>query len=82
MEKFKVENGTVQETLMMPLYGRVYCENHFPNTFPNKAAKATASRVDYDFEKVKSSELNMITWGLRAKMLQDLEVSCTSIQKI
>ena len=26
MEKFKVENGTVQETLMMPLYGRVYCE--------------------------------------------------------
>ena len=71
MEKFKVENGTVQETLMMPLYGRVYCEEHFPNTFPNKAAKVTASRVDYDFEKVKSSELNMITWGLRAKMLQD-----------
>lgn len=38
MEKFKVEEGTVQETLMMPLYGRVYCEEHFPNTFPNKAA--------------------------------------------
>lgn len=71
MEKFKVENGTVQETLMMPLYGRVYCEEHFPGTFPNKAAKETAARVDYDFDKVKSSELNMITWGLRAKMLQD-----------
>ena len=37
MKKFKVEEGTVQETLMMPLYGRVYCEEHFPNTFPNKA---------------------------------------------
>ena len=71
MEKFKVENGTVQETLMMPLYGRVYCEEHFSKTFPNKAAKETAKRVDYDFDKVKSSELNMITWGLRAKMLQD-----------
>lgn len=69
MEKFKVENGTVQETLMMPLYGRVYCEEHFSETFPNKAAKETAERVDYDFDKVKSSELNMITWGLRAKML-------------
>ena len=71
MEKFKVEQGTVQETLMMPLYGRVYCEEHFPNTFPNKAAKETAGRVDYDFDKVKSSELNMVTWGVRARMLQD-----------
>lgn len=71
MEKFKVEPGTVQETLMMPLYGRVYCEEHFPNTFPNKAAKETAERVDYDFDKVKSSELNMVTWGVRARMLQD-----------
>ena len=71
MEKFKVESGTVQETLMMPLYGRVYCEEHFPNTFPNKAAKETVERVDYDFNKVKSSELNMVTWGVRARMLQD-----------
>lgn len=71
MEKFKVEPGTVQETLMMPLYGRVYCEEHFPNTFPNKAAKETAERVDYDFDKVKSSELNMVTWAVRARMLQD-----------
>ena len=71
MDKFKVEEGTVQETLMMPLYGRVYCEEHFPNTFPNKAAKELAANVDYDFNKVKSSELNMVTWGLRARMLHD-----------
>ena len=71
MDKFKVEEGTVQETLMMPLYGRVYCEEHFPNTFPNKVAKELAANVDYDFNKVKSSELNMVTWGLRARMLQD-----------
>ncbi len=71
MEKFKVEPGTVQETLMMPLYGRVYCEEHFSNTFPNQAAKNAAEKVDYDFGKVNSSELNMIVWGLRARMLQD-----------
>lgn len=46
---------------MMPLYGRVYCEEHVPNTFPNKGAKEAVSNVDYDFNKVKSSELNMIT---------------------
>lgn len=71
MEKFKVEEGTVQETLMLPLRGRVYCEEHFPNTFPNKAAKELAANVDYDFNKTNSSELNMVTWGLRARMLQD-----------
>ena len=71
MNKFKVESGTVQETLMMPLYGRVYCEEHFPNTFPNREAKEAAKHVDCDFRKVESSEINMITWGLRARMLQD-----------
>ena len=71
MNKFKVEEGTVQETLMMPLYGRVYCQDHFPNTLPNKPSKEAADRVDYDFKKVESSELNMITWGLRARMLQE-----------
>ena len=71
MEKYKVESGTVQETLMMPLYGRVYCEEHSPKTFPNKAARRTAEKVDYDFGKVQSSELNMIVWGLRARLLQE-----------
>ncbi len=71
MEKFKVESGTVQETLMMPLYGRVYCEEHFSKTFPNKAAKRTSEKVDYDFGRIRSSELNMVVWGLRARMLQD-----------
>lgn len=71
MAKFKVQEGTVQETLMLPLYGRVYCEEHFPNTFPNRASREAAQQVDYDFEKLKSSELNMVTWGLRARMLQD-----------
>ena len=71
MEKFKVEPGTVQETLMLPLNGRVYCEDHFPNTLPNRAAKDAAQRVDYDFSKAEGSELNMVTWGLRARMLQD-----------
>ena len=63
MERFKVAPGTVQETLMMPLYGRVYCDEHFPDTFPNKAAVRAAQNVDYDFKKVESSELNMVTWG-------------------
>lgn len=71
MERFQVQAGTVQETLMLPLYGRVYCEEHFPNTFPNRAAQEAARQVDYDFGKLKSSELNMVTWGLRARMLQD-----------
>ena len=34
-------------------------------------AKRTAEKVDYDFGKVQSSELNMSVWGLRARLLQE-----------
>ena len=56
MEKFKVEEGAVQETLMMPLYGRVYCEEHFPNTFPNKEAKETASEIRFSLPDTTTTD--------------------------
>ena len=41
MDKFKVEEGTVQETLMMPLYGRVYCEEPFQAYFQIRRRKSS-----------------------------------------
>ena len=31
MEKYHIEKNTVQETLMIPLYGRKFCTEVFPN---------------------------------------------------
>ena len=33
MEKIKIEKGTVQETLLIPLYGRKYAMDLYPDIF-------------------------------------------------
>ncbi len=33
MEKYHIEKNTVQETLIIPLYGRKICSDHFPGLF-------------------------------------------------
>lgn len=33
MEKIKIEKGTVQETLLIPLYGRKYAMDLYPDLF-------------------------------------------------
>lgn len=33
MDKYKIEKNTVQETLVIPLYGRRLCARMFPTLF-------------------------------------------------
>ena len=33
MEKYHIERNTVQETLVIPLYGRKVCAEHYPELF-------------------------------------------------
>jgi len=33
--KYKIEKNTVQETLVIPIYGRKMCSELFPNLFFN-----------------------------------------------
>ena len=39
MEKYKIEKNTVQETLIIPLYGRKVCSEHFPEMLYDEEAK-------------------------------------------
>ena len=47
MEKIKIEKGTVQETLLIPLYGRKYAMDLYPDLF-----------MDHDCQDRKSTRLN------------------------
>ena len=38
-EKIHIEENTVMETLVMPLYGRATCSKKFPDAFPDKEAE-------------------------------------------
>ena len=55
--KMKIEKDTVQETLIIPLYGRKMCSELFPQLFRNETAIRLIDEVDYDFsELAKKSE--------------------------
>jgi O-methyltransferase involved in polyketide biosynthesis len=56
-KKYHIEKNTVQETLVIPLYGRKVCSKHFPKLFKDKEAERICSMLDYDFaEKGKKME--------------------------
>ena len=47
--KVHIEKNTVQETLVIPLYGRKMCSELYPNLYRDETAVRLMERVDYDF---------------------------------
>ncbi|MBR2258717.1 MAG: class I SAM-dependent methyltransferase [Blautia sp.] len=55
--KYHIEKNTVQETLVIPLFGRLVCSERFPGLFSDPEAKRICDSLDYDFaEKRKKME--------------------------
>ncbi|MCR5785335.1 MAG: class I SAM-dependent methyltransferase [Eubacterium sp.] len=52
MDKVKIEKNTVQETLVIPLFGRKLCTEKYPNLFQDKKAIELMNRLDYDFDSM------------------------------
>ena len=54
---YHIEKNTVQETLIIPLYGRKVCSERFPDLFKDPEAERICGMLDYDFtEKGKKME--------------------------
>lgn len=53
MKKIKIEKNTVQETLIIPLYGRKICSEKFSELYTDIFAKKLCDRLDYDFSKLE-----------------------------
>lgn len=51
--KTHIERNTIQETLVIPLYGRKLCTEQFPNLFEDKKAVELIERIDYDFSELE-----------------------------
>lgn len=57
MDKVHIEKNSVQETLVIPLYGRKLCTERFPRLFRDDRAVELIGRLDYDFSVLeKQSE--------------------------
>ena len=48
--KYHIEKNTIQETLIIPLFGRQVCSKHYPDLFSDPEAERICESLDYDFE--------------------------------
>ncbi len=71
--RYKIEKNTVQETLVIPLYGRKMCSELYPNLYYDETAIKLMDEIDYDFSALeKKSESLMQRFGfLEAAMRQN-----------
>ncbi len=49
MAKYHIEKNSVQETLVIPLYGRCVCSRRFPALFSDPDVERLCEDLDYDF---------------------------------
>lgn len=72
MEKNLIEMDSVEETLLIPLYGRWLCTKRFPGLFQDAGAGELMERLDYDFPLLekRASSLMQSFGALEAAMRQ------------
>ena len=46
--KYKIEKGSVQETLLFPLYGRKMAMDLYPDLFADNECQTLLERIDFD----------------------------------
>ena len=77
MVKYHIEKNSVQETLIIPLYGRKVCSDHFPHLFNDPEAERICSMLDYDFEeKGKKMESMAGLFGALEVAQRQYDIQC------
>ena len=51
--KYRIERNTVQETLVIPLYGRRMCSEQYPTLYRDETAARLMEAIDYDFSELE-----------------------------
>ena len=67
-QKYHIEPNTVQETLVIPLYGKKRCSEQFPHFFTDPSAVALVDRIDYDWSRLPDnfiSRFGAVESGMR-----------------
>ena len=75
-DKIKIEHGSVQETLIIPLYARKMCVDLFPNVFYDPAAPELCARLDYDFSSLdKKAKSTAYQFGALEGAMRQLDMA-------
>ena len=77
MKKYHIEKNTIQETLVIPLFGRLICSERFPALFSDPSAKRICDSLDYDFaEKRKKMESPAGLFGAMEVAQRQYDLRC------
>lgn len=55
-EKMHIESNSVQETLVIPLWGRKYCSDIYPEIYQDPMAGQIMEKLDYDFSALEAKK--------------------------
>ena len=58
--KYKIEQNTVQETLIIPLYSRKLCTELYPNLYRDETAVSLINEIDYDFSEAEKNSRGLM----------------------
>ena len=73
-EKMHIESNTVQETLVIPLWGRKYCSEIYPEIYQDQTAKKIMEKLDYDFSTLEAKKIIRCSALVIWKRLQDIQI--------
>ena len=70
--RYPIEKNSIQETLVIPLYGRALCSRKFPHLFADQTAAELLEQIDYDVSALeqRSGGLMQTFGALEAAMRQ------------
>lgn len=74
-KKLTIQKGTVQETLLIPLYGRKICNEAFPALYTDPYADELIDSLDYDFSAMeKQSKSIFYQFGALESAMRQLDM--------
>ena len=73
--KIRIEKGTVQETLIVPLFARKKCTDTFPQLYTDPEASRICDRLEYDFSALdKLYEKTIYEFGALEAAVRQLDI--------
>ena len=75
MERIRIEKGTVQETLLIPLYARRLCSMRFASLYRDPEAVRICDGLDYDFSELdKKANTTAYAFGALEGAMRQLDM--------
>lgn len=75
MERIRIEKGTVQETLLIPLYARRLCSMRFASLYRDPEAVRICDGLDYDFSELdKKANTTAYEFGALEGAMRQLDM--------